>query len=106
MANRLSLKDRRAMGVDSIITSSSGNGHPLESDGNGTAISAPTEENGAERTPSLAKVTLYVRPEQVLAIEEIQVKERRRTGRRRDKSELIQEALDLLIERYGSLSTP
>jgi hypothetical protein len=48
----------------------------------------------------LQKVTLYVRPEQVLRLEEIQLEERRRTGRRPDKSDLVQEALDLLIERY------
>ena len=48
-----------------------------------------------------AKVTLYVRPDQVLAIEAIQLEERRRTGSRPDKSALVQEALDLLIKKYG-----
>ena len=48
----------------------------------------------------LQKVTLYVRPEQILRLEEIQVDQRRRTGRRPDKSELVQEALDLLIQCY------
>jgi hypothetical protein len=91
------------MGVDAIITPSSENGHPPDSGANGQADPSPTDRPDAERTPALTKVTLYVRPEQVLAIEEIQVRERRRTGRRRDKSELIQEALDLLIERYGEL---
>jgi hypothetical protein len=46
-------------------------------------------------------VTLYVRPDQVLAIEAIQLEERRRTGSRPDKSALVQEALDLLINKYG-----
>lgn len=49
----------------------------------------------------LAKVTLYVRPDQVLAIEAIQLEERRRTGSRPDKSALVQEALDLLMKKYG-----
>jgi hypothetical protein len=33
-------------------------------------------------------------------LEEIQLQQRRRTGKRPDKSELVQEALDLLIQRY------
>lgn len=49
----------------------------------------------------MAKVTLYVRMDQVIAIEEIQMEERRRTGLRPDKSTLIQEALDLLAKKYG-----
>lgn len=51
--------------------------------------------------PKLEKVTLYVRPDQVLAIEEIQLEQRRRTGKRADKSDLVQEALDLLIQKYS-----
>ena len=51
--------------------------------------------------PRLEKVTLYVRPDQVLAIEEIQLKQRRATGRKPDKSDLIQEAVDLLIQKYS-----
>jgi hypothetical protein len=53
------------------------------------------------RKPKLEKVTLYVRPEQVLHIEEIQLQQRRRTGKRPDKSDLVQEALDLLIQKYS-----
>ncbi len=62
----------------------------------------PSDEHGANRAPrpKLQKVTLYVRPDQVIKLEEIQLNERRRTGRRPEKSELIQEALDLLIQRY------
>jgi hypothetical protein len=48
----------------------------------------------------LAKVTLYVRPDQVVGVESIQLSERKRTGHRRDKSSLVQEALDLLISKY------
>jgi hypothetical protein len=51
--------------------------------------------------PKLEKVTLYVRPDQVIQIEAIQLQERRRTGKRPDKSDLVQEALDLLIQKYG-----
>lgn len=83
MAKRTSLRDRRAQdkrGVDALFEQS-------------------------ETTPApqkLAKVTLYIRPDQVLAIEDIQLRERKRTGKRRDKSDLIQEGLDLLIEKYKS----
>lgn len=49
----------------------------------------------------LAKVTMYVRAEQIEAVEEIQFNERKRTGKKPDKSDLFQEALNLLIEKYG-----
>jgi hypothetical protein len=68
------------------------------------------EKNGSESRPKegmkrvsandLAKVTLYVRPDQVVGIEAIQLQERKRTGMRPDKSRLVQEALDLLINKY------
>jgi hypothetical protein len=48
----------------------------------------------------LTKVTLYVRPDQIIGIEAIQLQERKRTGMRTDKSRLVQEALDLLINKY------
>ena len=57
---------------------------------------AQTRKNGNK----LAKVTFYVRREQVVDIESIQLAQRQRTGTRPDKSELIQEALDLLKEKY------
>jgi hypothetical protein len=64
------------------------------------AAAAPAEPAPA-RKPKLEKVTLYVRPDQVLHIEEIQLQQRRRTGKRPDKSDLVQEALDLLIHKYS-----
>jgi len=67
------------------------NGPPSKSR-QATADSSPDKQ--------LAKVTLYVRPDQVVAIETIQLDERRRTGSRPDKSALVQEALDLLISKY------
>jgi hypothetical protein len=87
---RTSLKERRA-----------GDAKGVE-----VLFDAPPERSAAEKEaapekPPLAKVTLYVRPDQVLAVEKIQLAERERTGKRRDKSELVQEALDLLIEKYG-----
>ena len=54
-----------------------------------------TRKNG-----KLAKVTFYVRRDQVVDIEAIQLEQRQRTGTRPDKSALIQEALDLLKQKY------
>ena len=92
-SSRTSLKDRRerdTRGVDVIFNAPPGEG---EADGGQETLQAQAK-------PALAKVTIYVRPEQVTAIEEIQLAERKRTGKRRDKSDLVQEALDLLIDRY------
>jgi hypothetical protein len=58
-------------------------------------------EKPAEEKIRLSKVTWYVRPDQITAVEDIQLAERKRTGRKPDKSDLIQEALDLLIKKYN-----
>jgi hypothetical protein len=55
---------------------------------------------GFATSQDLSKVTLYVRPDQVIGVEAIQLAERKRTGQRPDKSALVQEALDLLISKY------
>ena len=89
MSKRISLSDRRTQdrrGIDAIL------GEPAVD---------PAVETAAEPRKKLEKVTLYVRPEQVMQIEEIQLQERRRTGKRPDKSDLVQEALDLLIQKYS-----
>jgi len=83
---RTSLKERRAKdkrGVDAIFEASTQSAEITEA-----------------REP-LAKVTLYIRPDQVVAIEDIQLAERKNTGKRPDKSALVQEALDLLITKYS-----
>lgn len=83
---RTSLKERRAKdrrGVDAIFETS-------------TRLS-----EAEELKEPLAKVTLYIRPDQVVAIEDIQLAERKSTGKRPDKSALVQEALDLLIAKYS-----
>ena len=96
MANqRTSLKDRRAQdvrGVDAIIT-------PTD-----LATDTSQGEEQAQKAVPLAKMTVYVRPDQVLALEEIQLAERKRTGKRKDKSDLVQEAFDLLIEKHSKAS--
>lgn len=87
MSKRVPVSDRRNQdrrGIDAILGESQG---------------SPPEAPAAR--PKLEKVTLYVRPDQVVQIEEIQLQERRRTGKRPDKSDLVQEALDLLIQKYS-----
>ena len=60
------------------------------------------EPTASPSAPSkVVKMTLYVRPDQVVALEQIQLNERVRTGTKPDKSDLIQEALDLLASKYG-----
>ncbi len=84
MPKRVSLSERRATdrkGIDLLFES------------------GPAQEE-PKKKQDVAKVTLYIRPEQVLAIEKIQLAERERTGQRKDKSVLIQEAIDLLVEHY------
>lgn len=82
-------------GVDAIITSTQKEPAPALKE-----VPSTEEPNGKKAGAALAKVTLYIRPDQVISIEEIQLKERQKTGEKKDKSELIQEALDLLIQKY------
>jgi hypothetical protein len=90
MTKRVSSGDRRSQdrrGIDATLSD---------------VAPGPGEVQGAPpNKPKLEKVTLYVRPEQVMHLEEIQLQERRRTGKRPDKSDLVQEALDLLIQKYS-----
>ena len=83
---RTTLKDRRAQdnkkGVDAIISTSS---------------TATKDAPEAAR----AKVTVYIRPDQVVAIENLQLVIRKETGERPDKSALMQQAIDLLVERHS-----
>ena len=87
---RVSLSERRLQdrrGIDSLIPDP-------------TMAELSPYPPGRQRR-ELAKVTLYVRPDQVAGLEEIQLGERRRTGKKPDKSDLVQEALELLIQKYS-----
>lgn len=64
------------------------------------ALIRPTGGERKREEKPLVKATYYIRPEQVVALETIQLEERQKTGKRKDKSELVQEALDLLIGKY------
>ena len=84
MAKRVSLHERRTQdqqGFEKFFTSPSPPG--------------PTVEK-------LMKATYYIRPDQDLALASIQLTERQRSGRRCDKSELVREALDLLVSKYNT----
>lgn len=113
MAKRMSLSERRASdvrGVDVIFggaplseeaQSQQENSQNLSSQELVPATSqAEFSSPAAEAKPALTKVTVYIRPEQVVAIESIQLVQRQRTGQKPDKSALLQEAVDLLIAKY------
>ena len=83
MSKRVSLSERRSQdkkGIDALIQPT---GEPKQAD------------------KPLVKATYYIRPEQVVSLESIQLQERQKTGKRKDKSELVQEALDLLFAKYN-----
>lgn len=83
MSKRISLSERRAhdkKGIDALIQA--------------------TNRTPKQAEKPLVKATYYIRPEQVIALESIQLEERQKTGKRKDKSELVQEALDLLFAKY------
>ena len=50
--------------------------------------------------PRRIRMSYNIREEQDVAIEEIQAQIRRKTGNKPTKSELCEEALDLLIDKY------
>lgn len=89
MAKRVSLNQRRSKkddkGVDALIQSTT---------------PEKTIESSQPEKKATARMTIHVRPEQVIDLETIQLEERKRTGKKPKKSELMQEALDLLIEKY------
>ncbi|KAF0249330.1 MAG: hypothetical protein FD167_1268 [bacterium] len=51
--------------------------------------------------PTLKKLTAYILPEHYIALEEIQLSELKKTGKKPDKLDLFQEAIELLIEKYN-----
>ena len=96
MAKRIPLSERRAndaRGVEVLFRSAEENAETQQS-------IAGEPENGVSAKTVLAKVTIYIRPEQVVAIESIQLAQRQQTGQKPDKSALLQEAVDLLIAKY------
>ncbi len=48
----------------------------------------------------LVKATFYLGPNDIIALEELQLSVRKREGRKANKSELIREAITLLVKNY------
>lgn len=53
-----------------------------------------------EAGPGLVKATFYLDPNDVITLEELQLQIRKREGRKANKSELIREAIALLVKEY------
>ncbi len=86
---RITLKDRRdndKQGLDILIPSA-----PTEN----------TSEHFRNDENKLVKATFYIRSDQVTTLEEIQLINRKETGVKTDKSELIRNAIDLLATNHG-----
>ena len=58
-----------------------------------------TEPEIKEEKQEHLKVTVYIRPDQLASLEEFQVMERKKTGKRPSKMVLVREALDQWIEK-------
>ena len=56
--------------------------------------------NGEPNLSDLVKATFYLAPNDIIALEELQLSVRKREGRKANKSELIREAISLLIKSY------
>lgn len=91
MAKRASLKDRRAtdqQGLNAIFQ------NPTE------AISEP-ENKVSDNKENFIKATYYLELDQITVLETIQLKQRKETGSKPDKSSLVREAISLLAEKYS-----
>ena len=53
----------------------------------------------AEPELNRVKATFYLNPEQVVALEELRLKRFKDTGNKIDKSQLVREAIDLLVKQ-------
>lgn len=99
MTKRTSLKDRK--GID-VLFDSTPNLEPKK-DPTQIETSIPPDDNkdyNVSKDPNLVKITIFIRKDQMIDVEQIQVDERRRTGNKPDKYKLAQEAYDLLIHKY------
>src|SRR5262245_7303752 len=57
-------------------------------------------QNDDSNSSTLIEITTYIRADQAFALEIVENAERHRLGKDFDKAKLIQEALDLLIEKH------
>ena len=61
---------------------------------------ALSDEEGISAS-DLVKATFYLGPNDIIALEELQLSVRKREGRKANKSELIREAIMLLVKSYA-----
>jgi len=66
-----------------------------------TVIPMHSNTRAREGKPETVRATFIIRADQPTSLEEIQLQERKRTGRKPEKSELVQEALDDLKIKYA-----
>jgi hypothetical protein len=57
-------------------------------------------DEGGLNSSELVKATFYLAPDDIIALEELQLSVRKREGRKANKSELIREAISLLVKTY------
>lgn len=90
MAKRASLKERRVadqQGLNAIFQ-------------NPTEEITESENKISENKESFIKATYYLELDQITVLETIQLKQRKETGSKPDKSSLVREAISLLAEKY------
>jgi len=61
-----------------------------------------TSKPVSQHTGKLVKATFYLKSDQVLKLEEIRLDSMRKGKAKRDKSDLVRQAIDLLVSQYAS----
>lgn len=62
----------------------------------------PSQKSSGGSAAGLVKATFYLTPDDVITLEELQLAIRKRTGRKVNKSELMREAIALLVKEYST----
>ncbi len=60
-----------------------------------------TSEQPDVETPKRIKVTVYLNPDDVVAVDELQIAEFKKTGKKPEKSEIVSRAIQLLKQSDG-----
>ncbi len=60
-----------------------------------------TSEHPDVETPKRIKVTVYLNPDDVVAVDELQIAEFKKTGKKPEKSEIVSRAIQLLKQSDG-----
>lgn len=100
MAKRTSLKERKGVDVLFDSTTDVERNKEITIQEQTSSKTLPTKDYNVSKDSNLVKTTIFIRNDQMIELEQIQVDERRRTGIKPDKYLLAQEAYDLLIQKY------